>query len=157
MCRDICNVERRGEWQISFFVRGCSYGHVTEMNSLNGVRTEEEAFVVACEALNVEYIPPDEGEYKAIFESDVAEMNFNDILEARQEFVIDLKCLKVETLGVSIEPVCKLIVDIYKAIPDNEKGCVIFIGKKEQAEKLLSNASEFRLKMSENPSLSQLI
>lgn len=155
--RDLCNVERRGEWQISFYVRGCGYGHVTRINSIDGKRTEKEAFILACKSLNVEFIPPNTSEYTAIFSSEASDLDFNQILESKGELVIDLRSIEIDSLGLSSDLLCRLIIGSYAAIPDKAKDCVIFIGEKEQAEKLLSFAGEHRLKMSRNPSLSHLI
>lgn len=155
--RDLCNVERRGEWQISFYVRGCGYGHVTRINSIDGKRTEKEAFILACKSLSVEFIPPNTSEYAAIFSSEHSELDFNKILESKGELVIDLRSIEIESLGLSSELLCKLILGAYRAMPDDAKTLVRFIGQASQAEKLLNYAGEYALELNRNPSMKSLL
>ena len=54
--RDLCNIEKRGDWHISFFVRGLSYDTVTDFDCRNG-KSEEEVFKIVCNAHNIGFIP----------------------------------------------------------------------------------------------------
>lgn len=54
VARDICKVERRGEFFINIGVRGMAYGNVFEFQREEG--TEEELFIKECEGLNLEWV-----------------------------------------------------------------------------------------------------
>lgn len=156
-CRDICNINRIKEWQITFSLKDRVFSQVSHINSVMGYHTEEEAFILICEELNIEFIEHQNAIYAAIFESEAAELDFKEILEAKGELVVDLRFIEIEALGLNAKRICKLIIGSYLAIPDKAKDCVLFIGGKKQAEKLLSYAGEHRQKISKNPSLAHLI
>lgn len=56
--RDVCTVEKRGDWDISFYVRGTSYGAISDLDSSLGKWTEKEVFFQYCKSMNLGFIPP---------------------------------------------------------------------------------------------------
>ena len=54
--RDICQIKRKDEYEISISARGISYGNIYDFDSVHG--TEEEVFINTCKAGNIEWIQP---------------------------------------------------------------------------------------------------
>jgi len=55
ICRDVCAIKKRKDWDISIGVRGYSYGGVY-YNNEDG-RGEKEQFIDECKRLNLKWIP----------------------------------------------------------------------------------------------------
>lgn len=53
LCRDVCQVVRRGEFDINIFARGIGYGAIYPFDAEHG--SEFELFAALCAGLNLEF------------------------------------------------------------------------------------------------------
>jgi len=55
-CRDICQIIRKGQYDIDFFVRGMSYMGIYPFLDKNYGVSEKEVFINSCKSTNLEWI-----------------------------------------------------------------------------------------------------